>query len=194
MQKAYALFGESAGWLQENVNRGFKLPEEVLIQSPKIARGENYNGLPYVMLDYPRFFGREDVFALRTMFWWGNFLSITWHLKGRYGKLYRRNLISNYERLAVEDFQLCIGEDEWRHDFNDDNYLRLQNLDITRFSAELADKSFNKLAVKISLDQWNNAKIKLIRVYQTILDVASINYPGGEKDLLPGNPITDSDL
>ncbi|HMF71977.1 MAG TPA: hypothetical protein VK616_10905 [Flavitalea sp.] len=194
MQKAYALFGESAGWLQENVNRGFKLPEEVLIQSPKIARGENYNGLPYVMLDYPRFFGKEDVFALRTMFWWGNFLSITWHLKGRYGKLYRRNLISNYERLAVEDFQLCIGEDEWRHDFNDDNYLRLQNLDITRFSAELADKSFNKLAVKISLDQWNNAKIKLIRVYQTILDVASINYPGDEKDLLPDNPITDSDL
>jgi len=194
MQKAYALFGESAGWLQDNVDRGLNLPEEVLIQSPKIARGENYNGLPYVMLDYPRFFGKEDVFALRTMFWWGNFLSITWHLKGRYGKLYRRNLISNFQKLAVEDFQLCIGEDEWRHDFNDDNYLRLQNLGIKRFSAELADKSFNKLAVKISLDQWNNAKVKLTRIYQTILDVASINYPGGEKDLLPGNPITDSDL
>ena len=74
--------------VQENVNRGFNLPEEVLIQSPKISRGENYNGLPYVMLDYPRCFGKEDVFAMRTMFWWGNFFSITWHLKGKYSKEY----------------------------------------------------------------------------------------------------------
>jgi hypothetical protein len=194
MQKAYALFGERAGWLQENVKEYFNVPEEVMIQYPKIARGENYNGLPYVMLDYPRFFGKEDVFALRTMFWWGNFISVTWHLKGRYARLFRKNLIGKFEKLAAEDFQLCIGEDEWRHDFDDDNYLRLHKLGIKRYSAELADKPFNKLAVKIPLDQWNNANVKLTGVYQTIFEVASINYPGGEKDLLPGNPITDSDL
>ena len=32
-----------------------KIPAEVLVNSPKIYKGENYHGLPYVMLDYPRF-------------------------------------------------------------------------------------------------------------------------------------------
>ena len=52
--------------------------------SPKISKGENYRGLPYVMLDYPRLFGREEVLAIRTFFWWGHGFSVTLHLKGGY--------------------------------------------------------------------------------------------------------------
>src|SRR5271169_1886033 len=40
---------------------------------PKISRGEQYKGMPWVMLDYPRVFGKEDVCAIRTMFWWGHY-------------------------------------------------------------------------------------------------------------------------
>ncbi|RYG35601.1 MAG: hypothetical protein EOO01_31385, partial [Chitinophagaceae bacterium] len=77
MQKANVLFGECAAWLQANFP---SQPSDhaVLFNSPKIARGENYEGLPYVMLDYPRLFGKENIFAFRTMFWWGNFISVTW--------------------------------------------------------------------------------------------------------------------
>jgi hypothetical protein len=57
-------------------------------QPPKISKGENYRGLPYVMLDYPRIFGKEDVFAIRTMFWWGHYFSVTLHLKGIYKEIY----------------------------------------------------------------------------------------------------------
>ena len=32
------------------------LPGDIAAIAPKIARGENYLGLPYVMLDYPRYF------------------------------------------------------------------------------------------------------------------------------------------
>ena len=54
-----------------------------IVQStPKIAKGENYLQLPYVLLDYPRCFDKENIFAIRTMFWWGNFFSITLHLSG----------------------------------------------------------------------------------------------------------------
>ena len=41
------------------------LPAEMLFHSPKISKGENYKGLPYVMLDYPRCFGKTDIFAIR---------------------------------------------------------------------------------------------------------------------------------
>ncbi len=52
-------------------------------KSGKISKGENYLGLPYAILDYPAIFKKEDVFAIRTMFWWGNFFSITLHVSGR---------------------------------------------------------------------------------------------------------------
>src|SRR5690606_4636377 len=48
-----------------------KLPVETKIQSPRISRGENYQSLPYVMLDYPRIFSTENIFAVRIFFWWG---------------------------------------------------------------------------------------------------------------------------
>ena len=50
-----------------------RLPQEVIKSEPKISRGENYLQLPYMLLDYPRFFDTENIFAVRTMFWWGNF-------------------------------------------------------------------------------------------------------------------------
>jgi hypothetical protein len=49
------------------------LPEEVLKISPKISRGENYKGLPWLVLDNPRYFQHNNIFAIRTMFWWGKF-------------------------------------------------------------------------------------------------------------------------
>ena len=57
-------------------------PEGVQARAGKMARGENYHHLPYQILDYPRKFTREDVFALRTMFWWGHFFSVTFQLGG----------------------------------------------------------------------------------------------------------------
>ena len=59
-----------------------QLTQEVLSTSPKISRGENYKGLPWLVLDNPRHFRHNNIFAIRTMFWWGNFFSITLHLSG----------------------------------------------------------------------------------------------------------------
>ena len=69
MQKAYLLFGEAAAGLQALLAEDSAHASTYILPSPKIAKGENYLGLPYVILDYPRIFGKEDVFAFRTMFW-----------------------------------------------------------------------------------------------------------------------------
>jgi len=83
IQKVLVLFGElNKAWLNNSIL--WQLPAALTEIPAKISRGENYEGLPYVMLDYPRCFGKEDVCAVRTFFWWGNFFSITLHLKGKY--------------------------------------------------------------------------------------------------------------
>src|ERR1700743_3182070 len=83
---------------------------------PKISRGENYRGLPWVMLDYPRVFGREDVLAIRTMFWWGHGFSVTLHLKGKYQELFLPVIRRRQHELSAQGFYMGVGADEWRHE------------------------------------------------------------------------------
>src|ERR1700722_6862028 len=72
IQKTISLFS----MLSENMQHDLlnvELPQEIKTTAPKISKGENYQGLPYVVLDYPRLFGKENTFAIRTLFWWGNY-------------------------------------------------------------------------------------------------------------------------
>jgi hypothetical protein len=183
MLKAGELFGEAASWLQRTLAvQSVSGDTPWLIQSPKIAKGENYNGLPYVMLDYPRYFGRENVFAFRTMFWWGHFFSVTWHLKGTYAARYRQRLPDAYESLRKTGFYIGIHEDEWHHHFEPDNYQALSTLSADQFNQIIDKKEFIKLAVRIPLEQWNCAMDKLTEVYQVLLETAGVNFPTDETD------------
>lgn len=83
---------------------------------PKVSRGENYRGLPWVMLDFPRVFGRADVFAIRTMFWWGHGFNITLHLKGTFQTLYLPVIRERRVALGAAGFHVGVHPDEWRHE------------------------------------------------------------------------------
>jgi hypothetical protein len=107
IRKVVELFGELSGeWRRMLVWDG----------DPKISRGEQYKGLPWVMLDYPRVFGKEDVLAVRTMFWWGHYFSVTLHLKGSYLRTYLPVILSNRGLLEAGGFWPGTSEDEWEHD------------------------------------------------------------------------------
>ena len=93
---------------------------------PKISKGENYKGLPYLVLDYPRYFGKDDHFAIRSMFWWGNFFSITLHLSGIYKKMYENKIEASFTLLKEESFFIGISDDQWEHHFETSNYLPLE--------------------------------------------------------------------
>jgi hypothetical protein len=96
---------------------------------PKISRGENYKGLPWVMLDYPRVFGKEDVFAIRTMFWWGHAFSVTLHLKGEWKRLFLPVIIARKDALAAAGFHWGVMEDEWEHGHTAESYRPMGELD-----------------------------------------------------------------
>jgi hypothetical protein len=170
IEKVYALFGDVAHQLRNTLEAGEGiLPAEVLVPSPKISKGENYKGLPWVMLDYPRFFNREDVFAVRTMFWWGHFFSVTLHLKGKYKKQYQQNLLNNFSLLAAKQFYICVSAEEWRHEFEEDNYKLLTQVNLSAIEEILLANNFCKLSAKISLPQWNQSKELLIDLHETVI-------------------------
>ena len=173
--KVYILFGEVARGVQEMIGEGrVMLPPEAQAVSPKISRGENYEGLPYVMLDYPRLFSRHDIFAVRVMFWWGNYFSITLHLKGIYREKYAPQLVKNLALLAQHDFHICTGKDDWRHELEAGNYIPLQQQNELQAAESISGNDFCKLSSRIPFQQWNRVSRLLAGLYQTIF--TSLGY------------------
>jgi hypothetical protein len=137
--------------------------------SPKISKGENYQGLPYVMLDYPRLFGREDVLAIRTFFWWGHAFSVTLHLKGTYRERYGPLIQRDRAALAAAGFHVSISADEWRHEFVPELYRPILNAE------DLSGQSpFLKLSAACGLDRWEEAHEVLLGLFRVLADVLAI--------------------
>jgi hypothetical protein len=137
--------------------------------TPKISRGENYKGLPWIILDYPRHFDKQNVFAIRTMFWWGHFFSITLHLTGAYKKEAEKKLIADFSSLKKREFSICVNEKQWEHHFQKDNYRSLKKLGKKKFEELLSQRSFMKLARNIPVKKWEDATAFLFRDFKLLI-------------------------
>ncbi|NJO02163.1 MAG: hypothetical protein HC880_11165 [Bacteroidia bacterium] len=83
----------------------------------KISRGENYLNLPYLVLDFPRLINPENIFALRTMFWWGHEFSCTLHLQGLALDHYRNALLENLPQWRGKQIYLSVHQHPWAYYF-----------------------------------------------------------------------------
>lgn len=151
--KVYALFGALQTAMAADPVIGGYSPEGE--QPPKISRGEQYGGLPYVMLDYPRAFGRESIFACRTFFWWGRFFSFTLHLAGEALERRREVLTGMRTRLTAAGWHVCVNVDPWQHHFGEDNYRAVASLSQAEWESILR-KPFVKIAKQCKLTDWEN--------------------------------------
>lgn len=100
------------------------LPQKIPASTPKISRGENYLSFPWQILDYPRIFGKENTFALRTLCWFGNGISLSLLLGGDIAKLYVSYIEKNFSLLMENNFYICIHKDPFQHHFEENNIIR----------------------------------------------------------------------
>ena len=125
IKKIYTLYGMLAEEYKSLLNEYvYCLPNEIFTVPPKIYKGEQYKDLPYVMLDYPRYFSKTNVFAIRSFFWWGNYFSITLQLSGIYLEKYADNIVDFINNKKNKDWYLGVHASEWEHHFEKDNYAR----------------------------------------------------------------------
>jgi hypothetical protein len=174
--KVYDLFGMLAAHIQ-NSFAGGNADAEIFRMHAKISKGENYKGLPYVMLDYPRCFGKQDVFALRNFFWWGNYFSTTLHLKGIYQQDVSQKIAIHLQELKKFGFFISTAEDEWRHDFESDNYTSLSHYSNESILDKVANDPFCKIAARVPLKQFNVAFEHLENNCQVLLGVMDDQLP-----------------
>ena len=165
IHKAAALFNDQIDPLSVLFRDVFLTDAALLAAVPKITKGENYNGFPYVIMDYPATFSKENIFAMRTMFWWGNFISLTLHLKGAYKEMFAANVLKNIKHES--DFYIAAGKDEWQHDFVDHNYIKSEEIN-EQSKLSIEKNSFFKIALKYELHHWNMMQSLLPEGYQKI--------------------------
>ena len=146
------------------------LNPEIVNSTLKLLKGENYLKLPYVLLDYPRFFEIENIFAVRTMFWWGNFFSITLHLSGSYKQMFQKKIIERLS-LSKQIFFICIHDSEWQHHFGSDNYILVKQLSDNNVQNNIYNKQFIKLAIKFPLHPWNSIPTLLNEAFDEIINL-----------------------
>jgi hypothetical protein len=119
---------------------------------PKISKGENYRGLPYKVLDFPRLFGQEDIFAVRLLFWWGHYFSATLHLSGRYKSESLPSIIQNLPLLSQKGYYLGIHPDPWLHHFESDTYRPLSEFNEKQFLSLCSSLPHLKIAKSLPLE------------------------------------------
>jgi len=171
LQKVKQLFSNLQSKQQLILQGVVSLQQDFINSSPKISKGENYKGLPWLVLDYPRLFEKESFFAIRTLFWWGNFFSTTLHLSGKYKIACREKIFGSFEYLQQKKFCVCINKDQWEHHFDKDNYKAIAGMDPGEFEEITNKNSFIKLAKKIPLDQWKDADIKLAEIFSQLTHI-----------------------
>ena len=144
------------------------LPDAVMQSTPKIAKGENYLQLPYMLLDYPRCFNDGNIFAVRTMFWWGNFFSITLHLSGSYKTMFQQKIIENLSAVKQQVF-VCINENQWQHHFEADNYADIKKTGKNELQEMILEKQFIKLAIKFPLQSWDTIPSLIDKAFEELI-------------------------
>ena len=140
--------------------------------NPKISKGENYLGLPYIMLDFPREFGKSDIFAIRSFFWWGNFFSITLHLSGSYLRQNLPGVKSAINKKIFSDWFIAIGKSQWDHHFEKDNYMPVDNFDLSN-----ATFSYFKMAKKIPLSEWDKIDTFFLENFSLLINTLADQAP-----------------
>ena len=125
-----------------------------LLKSPKLSRGEKYNNLPYRVLDFPRYYKKENAFAGRLMYLWAQPFSFQFYLAGKAFQNHQSALLKNLATEKETDWLIGINTDPWNHNLSEDNYLSLATSSIEDIH-QLANRPFLKIARTLPLEEWH---------------------------------------
>ncbi|GDX51113.1 hypothetical protein LBMAG27_01600 [Bacteroidota bacterium] len=124
---------------------------------PKISKGENYLGLPYLILDFPKKFEDENQFAVRSFFWWGNYLATFLLISGKDLEKFLPVILSNYSMLIDKEIFVSLNHDRWIHSIDSDYFSLIKNISSDEFETMIKKSGYLKLATILPLEKIENA-------------------------------------
>ena len=173
IEKIYLLFGHLSDQMQVYLaERKQLLPPELFQLPPKISRGEQYEALPYVVLDYPRVFSKEDVFAVRSFFWWGHYFSVTLHLKGKFLAQYHQAVSAAIAAKKLQGVYLSDSGSEFSFNLDGKNYRQPEKVQAMGYTVQ-EQPSFLKISYKHSFEHWAGTEPALMQFFQQCISTVT---------------------
>lgn len=172
LSKTEKLFGDLSEVFRQQVLEKNMHNKDFMQFTPKLARGENYKGLPWVMLDYPRLFTKTDICAIRCFFWWGHYCSITLHLSGYYQERYQARVFDFLQDDKDRDWMFSVAKDPWQHEISDAHYHSGDQ--VQELLNEWQLSPYLKIAKKIPLTQWDQLDDFFTENYAGLLTLLSV--------------------
>lgn len=152
-------------------NNNFLFPEGVLIKKGKISKGDNYNNQPYLVLDYPRLLEKNNIFCLRTIFWWGNYFSNAFILSGSMLDRYQNSLIDNFLKLKNTEWYFSINKDPWKLEISKENYIKVKNLDKDFIENHVRTFNYIKIAGIYPISEYKKLSDTSVIFFKNFLDI-----------------------
>lgn len=160
MEKVSILFGSLADEWKSNFKLKQCVIDSSLFKHPKISKGEQYQQLPWMVLDYPREFTGHDVLLVRCFFWWGKYFALILLVEG----LYQKNFGQQFqEGLLNKGWHFYKGGDKWDNSFSKETFI--DNWSQT----DIQDKSFLKWIYLIPIKNFNSVEEEMKSAYEQIL-------------------------
>ena len=153
--KIYSMFSLLINKIQSSVpHQNFKYPEQTDLSLGKISKGENYKSLPYIVVDFPRYFKKPDMLVYRAMLWWGKYFIFTLHLSGSCATEHKAAFLENYTKLNPKNTFFCISKKQWEHAITKRDYKRVDKLTRDEIEACIEANGFIKISRKLSLKNY----------------------------------------
>lgn len=145
--------------------QNFPFPSEMDTEIGKISKGENYNGLPYVILDFPRFFSQKGVFAFRVMFHWGHGFYATLHLSGQYFDVFQLMITDIAQRFIDQDIWIFQADEEWIHEVEFPYFIEFDEMKVHLRDWQ-TERRLLKIASRLELEEFNQLEDWAIGVFE----------------------------
>jgi hypothetical protein len=134
---------------------GLHLPPDTLVKAGKVSRGENYKGLPYLVLDYPRLMTRHDVLNIRLLFWWGHYFTLSLHVAGGFWQEKKPNILKNIGALTFEKIRFQVDGSPWENDIFSGHFQDLNPSDSVQ-TLSIEKSTFLRLSYHLPLNETPN--------------------------------------
>lgn len=134
----------------------------------KISKGENYNGYPYRVLDFPRLFAGPNMFACRCMLLWGHHYAFHVLLAGPVVHTLRTRLACRTEQLAQVPLLLATHETPWQWAYAPAHYATIGSLPLDKLQYLLTEAPFLKLSAFWALNDLESYTTQAPALWQNL--------------------------
>lgn len=124
--------------------------------------------LPYWVSDFPAVLNKADIWAFRAVVWWGNEISLSLILKGKFKK--RFDLPSIPEK--GEAILYSIHTDPWKLELNKQSCVPLAQRNLEKISRHYQKADFIKLSIRLDLNEINKLPQQSVISFDKLVTIA----------------------